>query len=511
MNRKKKIFYYYNNSTPEEPDTTSDGEQVFAIIGDSNADGRGETIPTVDAGILYKWNGATFDEITNQTVANTGSNGSSWQQFSTDYNSDTDKKILLVNSAKGGSTFYPEGALEEHWMGSGAPTGVDLYEPFKTSLNAALAAKGLLKPKAIIIGGLGINDITAGTSAANIESGIDALITNLTTDYPEVPILYCITGRNNSASHNAALYHIRRYMVGKAESNENLYIVGTAASLIDTGMYNADNLHFTQAGYNALGSMYARWFKNSAYTNKWARSIISSHFDELSTARKGLINTFISNQYSNGNYLKLEYLSLFKTSTQNNIFFDWTFFGFNLIDGAGTTFTANQHVATAGSANYITYSFIPTVNNSRASQTDFIEGVKLKTNTTGAGVLAILFGASDGSDLHYVRQSTTVTGFTANDATATTGSEASLASGNLYCTARTGTTKRLIKNKTVDAQATVTSTGATAGFPRIGAFNSNGTIQNYIAGEYEYAFAAKYSDFNLDSFFDDIETLIANW
>jgi lysophospholipase L1-like esterase len=495
-----------SNGGEQITDTTADGKQVFWIIGDSNADGRGATIPTVESGTLYNWDKTndTPITITTESVANDdNTKGSIWQQMATDWKAASGYSSVIVQCGRGGSEVAAAGDNID-WSETGT-----LYAPALEDVQNALTHYGLTRPKAIIIN-LGINDITAAKSTATIEAAIDSLLSRLTTEYPDTPILIIQVGRHGSASIDASLYHIREYYVSKAQAMENVHIVGQATSLIGAGQYNGDNLHYSQAGNNSLGSMLARWLNNSSY-DKWSRAVISSHFDDLSANRKALVDQVVSGLVDRGDYFDVEQLSVFKTTTENNIYNDWAFLGYTF--KVGSTFSENSHIATSGSPNVHTYSYIPSVANSRASQDDFIEGVKLKTRTTPDGTTAVLFGGCNASSAHshYVRQTTTNSSFTSNDATGTNGPETNLAAGNFYATARNAGTKYLIKNSSVSQSASLASSGQSTQLPRIGGFNNNGTTGTYLAGEYEYLLVAKYTTFDLASFITDIEYLIAHW
>lgn len=493
--------------------TTAAGEQLVACLGcDSNGDGRGTVVPVIPAGILDVWNGSTWTAVTNQTVANTGSTGSVYQYFAQAYNATTGRKILLSNSGQGGSSFYPFDASQEHWMGSGPN---DLYQAAKTKLNNALASKGLVRPL-FILSNCGINDGRDGVSLANFIIGLNTFIANVTADYPGTPILMMVpggagTGGAVTGNFNAELYDIRNAIIQAAEANSNVYIVGYAAQFIEAALMNADNLHYGNSALQWWGGMLNRWFINSTITNEWSRSIISSHFDELNANRKTLIDNFITAQYNNGNWFKLEHLSVDKTTVVQNIGFDWTGLGYMFRTGAG--FTANTSVGTNGSSQYFTPTFIPSINDRAASQNSFIFGVYIATKGTANGTTAIAFGGTNGTAGVVIGQTTTNTTYRANDNTVSLGSEAGIAAGNLYSAYRNGTEKGLIKNTTLDVSTTQASTGAFNSFPRIGVFNNNGSLQNYMALTAEYQYAADYS-LNLSTFVDGttgINYLMAHW
>lgn len=490
-------------------DTTALGEQVFGIVGDSNADGRGDTIPVVGADTLYLWDGAAFDEITTQSVANEGGGiyGSIWQQFATDYKASSSRITLLVNGALGGAEFYPNGD-NNNWYTSG-----DLYVPWRDDMRAALAAKALGKPKAIFVN-LGINDVRGSTTLANITTGVNSLVARIKADFPNTDIVFIQVGRTETSANNEALFDIRRLIVETCENDPRCHMCGSGATFVGvTGGYNGDNLHYSQAANDHIGAMLGRWMINGS-RSKWARSVISSHFDELSSTRKGLIETFISTLGADFHILN-GFLN-FKTTDQNNTFFDWTFLGLGL--NTNGTFVANSHIATSGAANQ-TFSFgylNAFFDKGGAGQNDFRLGVKLKTRSTAAGTAAVFFGRTDASgNVIRVGQAAAAgtTNFHANVLAAgqVNGTEADLVSGTLYTVSRDGLNQYLHRNKVQDATASAASSGACDGAITIGYNNNNGTLSFPFNGQYEYCFAAPYTSFDYDAFYDAVEVLIAGW
>jgi hypothetical protein len=478
---------------------TNAGHQIFGIVGDSNADGRGVTIPTVSAGVLYLFNGTSFDEITTQTVANAGDYGSIWQQFATDYNSDTGYKVNIVNGASGGAEFYPNGD-NNNWYTSG-----DLYSAFTTKLDAALTARSIQKPRAIFIN-CGINDVRGSISTSNIRTGVSSLVSRLKSDYPGTPILFIQIGRSETSAITENLIEARKVIVDQCESDADCYIAGSALGIIGAGQYNVDNLHYSTTGCNSIGSQVARWFKNSAYTNKWVRAIISCHFDELSTTRKNLINSKIGGIYTRGDYFKIAQYLNFVTTEENNCWVDFAFlgFGFTGFNEPPASFTANTYITTDGSSSFLTPSYINAFYNSVTGQDDFMMGIDIETFSTAGGVLSIAFGGTDGTSICYVRQTASNTvQFVANDGTPSTGSGTAIADNAFVALARNGGTQYQLTETTEVASAAVASNGQCGVLSRIGNFNNNGTLGSWWSAMNVRCFmATTYSDIDTQTIVD---------
>lgn len=486
--------------------TTPSGEQLFWLIGDSQADGRGSSVHTIASGILSNWNGSSWSAITTQSISNDGTYDNVARYLAEFYNTTTGYKMLTVNSGKGGSAMYNSGT-REYWTGGGGVS--DRYDAALTNVRAALASKGLRQPKAIILS-VGHADALDAVSDANMSTAMNTILTNITTAFPGVPILYLAGGRLTAASFNQSLYDYRKRQMEKVELFPNAHIVtsGCAISLITGGMI-ADNLHFDNNGLSAWAAQLNRWFANSTITNKWARSVVSSMFDDLNAVRKAELTALVTNTYNRGDWFELEHLSILKQTIVENTYVDLSFLGFSF--ATGSTFTANTSISTNGTSTYHSFTFFPSINTRSASQNDFIEGVKIKTKTTATGTAGTAFGSSDGTNLAQFGQTASNTVFRSNDNTLTSGGETGIVADHCYSIYRSGTTKGLKKDKTAQASTVQASLGANNAFPRIGAFNSNGTTNSFLGGTYEYVFAAKFTTFDFDSFYDDMEHLIAHW
>lgn len=497
-------------------DTTGDGKQVFLAIGDSNGDGRGTTLgPTTISGTMFLWNGSGLTTITTDDISNSGpTEGTLYKQFALNYNARTSFNPVIVQQCAGGSNFYPDGD-NNNWYTSGT-----LYAAAKTEADDCLTFLSLTKLKGIIVT-LGINDNRAGTSLADILTGITSLFSRLRTDYPGVPIIINQVGRsevgvpsNGEESFGSRLYAMRRYLFDEANNNALTYLLAAPIAGIGiSGHYNADNLHYSQTMNNFIGAQIDRVYLNKDTYSKWTSCIASSFYDAIGATRTALIDTFILAEIANGNFYKYEFFSLFKNTTQNNCFVDWSFQGY-LFNNTSVVFTANDNLSSNGTTNNYAFTFIGSISNRSASQTDFITGVKVKVNSTAQGTLACVLGGSDGADVIAAVQNTTpALTYRCSDATInTTTADLKFIDAHFYALARNGTTKLLVKDSSTLASTTQASTGAVSVLPVIGALNNNGTIQNRINAQFEYLIAAgPYSTFDLSGFITNIGTLLAGW
>lgn len=487
--------------------------QRILIIGDSIAAGRNNDTgagPTPTAGTVKQWNGSAFiDVTTTDVVTATANNGSPWPQFGIDLNASSGEVVYLIPTGVSASMFHTFAGYTT-WTKGGTN-----YTNMLTAASDALTALngGSLDAICVI---LGINDIRVTSTIADVENAINVFFADLVADFPGIPILVSIPGRSEAAgaafANSSRFYAVRFRLVAQALGISDVHICGNLGALVEFGGYSADNIHPNLTGDNEIGHWFANWFVNSAYS-KWGRSIISSLYDaSLSSGRKTLIDNFMVSQVASGNYAKLECLGIFKTTEIDNCWLDWSFLGFYASSDA--TFVANSHLATNGTNQHFTPTVMGGVNNKRATATNFITGVKVKTNSSAGA--AILYGVQNATLAQRLAQfpsATAVLRYLNNDLTASDyAGESVFANDSLYSLARNGGTKFLLKGSTTLASVAVASTGSVSdAFALIGAYNNSAVVGSWINATYEYHFYAKYSDFDLAGFITDIETLIDNW
>lgn len=480
----------------------SDRKFIIATLGDSNADGAATVITTCAPGTLYFWDGATTTEVTTQSVANNSPTlGSIWQPFANTYKATFGRPVLLINGSQGGSTFTPH---TFSWSTSGT-----LYADFITKVAAGLNAANRSQVDLVIMN-LGINDVRSGDTYADLTTHIASLFSRLETNFPGIPKLVITVGRYETATNDNPLVDIRNLLVEACRDNANFYIGANTNPLAVQSGYEADNVHYNQAGQLVLAQQLVNWISNSAYS-KWGRSIISCMYDQITNARKTLIDNWAISQVANNNYFRLDQFLVFKTSHASNIEFDWTFLGFGVTRTA--TFSANNHISTNGASTRYDCTWSPSIYTRRSSVTNVIAGLKIKTATALANTIPFgCISSSGGTKVFVMGIGATTTNYRVNDGTLSAGAEASFAAGNLYSIARTGTTKLLIKNTTTNASATQANTGAVLNFaPTIGCVNNVGVFSNFYQGEYEYWYASNYASLDLASFRTETDTLIAGW
>ena len=491
-------------------------KDVFLAIGDSNSAGKGRTLgPVTSRDTLYHYESpGGIVEITTTDISTNpplGDYGTSYNQFAIDYKANTGHSVVMVTQGQGGSNFYPAGD-GVNWYTSG-----DLYAPMLVASAAACALVGVALPTAIFLN-LGINDVRDGVSMANMTTGIDSLFDRLESDFPGVPILVIQVGSQDGPVYNsAALYHMRERLRTEVVLRTNAYFVSNNCSFVQSGVtdhyYDVESLHLDQSGNNLQGSQMARWFTLSGYS-KAARNVLSCMMVMPSTTRMNLIAAFIDSQVAaSNNWYKMDMLFPYKTNNFENIFQDWSFLWIQTDYVAPITFNVDSDIETNGTSNFTANYHAAYTNGSLPTQTDWIFGVKQKTNLSG-GASGCMFGGRQTAILagcFLIQVSGGPGNWCINSVNTDNNSETSYANDTLFSVARTGTTSRFIKNATTATSVTRASTAKENETICIGALNTSTVKSLFYSARFEYVYSARYADFDLSSFYTNMETLLDNW
>jgi hypothetical protein len=497
-------------------DTNSQGQQAFLVVGDSimrgsnNASGPG---PTPTSGTVYQWNNSLgqITEIGASDVYNVVASGGTFMpRFGIDYNTATGYKPVMISCGSSGSNFSPDGD-NNNWSATGT-----LRASTEPQVTDCLNELGVSKLKAIIVG-LGINDVNAAEIAEPIATAltdVDSFFTWLTTTYPGVPILVSLFGRNTNSGVSGVVttrgYALRNRILENVRNNDNIHVVFQQASWVGSGGYGTvgvdDQLHPVQSGNNNMGTSIARWFSLSSYA-KPVRSILSCFYDDLSTARKNLINDFITT--IDTDYYQLENLHLGKNTIKNNVFVDLTHRA-TIFDTSGG-FTANDSIS-SGTSSYWNLCFRTNLT-SIMTQTDCFTSVRVKSNTTPSGTVGYLLGAIQTAGYRLGQVSTPALAYAVNDGTlSTNNTHTAFQNNTVYGLARNGGTKYILTGTgTTLASAAVASTGTVAREPKLGALDNAGAVGNTLAASYEYVVTGKYSTIDYSRLITALNTLVSSW
>jgi hypothetical protein len=501
-------YYYSGEDTPSDPsdvvgvNTTADGRQAVLVIGDSIGNGSNNTNgpgPTPVSGTVYQWNGTDVIEVGADDVYNIPVGGGSMMpQMGIDRFNDSGYKSVFIPMASSGAEMCFPSLDNNNYAASGTRRAIT-----EGQVTDCLAALGLTELRAICVVGF-INDARSANTLSDILTGMTSFFDWITTTYPGVPVLFSQIGKDGSNINTQRIYTIAKGVIDNCALYENCHMAFNNRAWIGSGGYGADNLHPNQTGQNQLGASFARWLKNYSYS-KWARSIISAMFGDITEARKTAIQTAITS--IGDDYFKLESLHFLKMSNAFDWFNDWTFLGY--LTNASAVVTLDQYVTTASTQTFIS-SFNPAIQILRASQTDTFTIAKIKT-VYGA-LAGTLFGISNsgfyrctqggaGTSLQYVVNDGTSGIYNVTDR---------FANDTCYGSARNGGTKYLLEDGNVLHSTAQAVTGLPNRNMRFGAIDA-GTVSSYLNVDMEYVASGRYSDVNVPNLVSALDTLAASW
>lgn len=487
-------------------DTTPDLKRVKLIIGDSTAGHTSSATsvgPTTPADSCYLWNGTGITELTTADINKSGPTyGTLWKKYALDVYNATGYKSVFCHHASAGSEFSPNGD-NNNWSVTGS-----LYAPAIADCDLALAFLNLSLPHEIHIS-CGINDVTGSASTSDINTDLLSLISRLQTKYPGVPILIEQIGRDNVNLYSARIAFVRKALKNLALTNSGVHLINGNFSMYANGLTanpGVDDTHPSQDGNNHRGAMRARWSINSSYS-KWARSIIASHYDDLSSTIKDGWEAFMTAAQSE--YLDLDQLLILRNTDKKNTLVDFGYLA--APQDQGYTFNANTSISFNGSSTYYAPSLVPTGLWNKASQDDFVRMVKVITATTAAGNSASLSSAFDGTiRIRMVQTSGSLISIISNAATATTdGTDTKYQANTWHGQGRDGGNQFLIKGSTDLATGAVASTGLCNRAPVLGAEDANGSITLYWNGSVACAYTGKRTTIDLSVLNSALDTLLA--
>lgn len=256
---------------------------VFLIGGQSNAVGEGNASSSmqVASGTAYQYyNGAIT--LANDPVGPAGNQsnipagalgGSAWPAFAVAYTRATGHRIGFVPAAVAGSSMEYQ-ADDGHGNWDVPAHGGTLYGTSNTLLTSAMTAyrnygfapvfKGILWSQGEADAS-NINAGTVGVSQANYISAFETMITNYKTIYGTSTPLYIFeTGNVGSVQSDAGYAQIRaaQELVARSAASNSLgsdtyakLVFQNALSFQTRGLMQADQIHYSQFGYNEMGTV----------------------------------------------------------------------------------------------------------------------------------------------------------------------------------------------------------------------------------------------------------------
>jgi len=479
-------------------DTTPDGRQAFLVLGHSTARGSGvgpgttplpNTVYQVHQTTLIVSQISTTDM---DDALGTTDLGTQWPSFGTTYYAKTGKKPMILNWGIPGSTFGD-------WVTTHYPTVKGYADTF-------LETQGLTKYKAIFIH-LGIND--RNLDPATVQTNCTSFFNTLTTDYPDIPIF--IAQAAQSIRNSTQLMMIKRMLRDVAEDYPNITIYCDEQSIHANG-YFYDALHYNTLGCNEVGKMGARAVADYENYSKWALSIISTHYDDLSTTKKDLIEDFITS--IGDDYFDLDELCLWKQSDQRSQRTDYCFY--NGVVSYNSTFVEDNFIQFGGLSNYMRSGILPANSNVHATASDNFSMMQIKQFAAGSpAATAALYGASDGTNYHQIFQITASADIEGNlnsiAATKAVNTTTNFEAGHAYGIKIDGGTIQLLKDGSGYGSAVANASPVVPNEEiSFGGLLASGTQTNQLPVCTRYFVTGKSSTVNKSALYNALEILCAD-
>lgn len=492
------------------------GYDVFLAIGDSIIagfnDGEGPGTAPV-AGTTFQSDGSSITAVVNDDdfASVTAGNGSPLGQFCFDYYNITGRKIIMVPRGLSGSDFVFENNAD-HW-----DTGGNLYQPAVDAANDTLALVGIPRLTAIFVC-LGTNDASGTAAIATVTAGIDSLFDRLVAEFPGVPILVIMPGAlvTQSYTNTSRNYLIRWQLRDNVSRLQDAYIVSQLYPFVSAGLISADAVHPSVAGDNMIGSQMARWFRLSGWSNKYVRGLLCSFFDDITTARKTVVQTYILAEIANGNYLaNTECFYFLKSATERNCFVDWTQLGGFLYNAGAPSFIADDGFDLDGTNDNLRPLYAPEINTKTGTTyQDCLYGFDIIQNNS-AGVVGRAIGWSDGSSSAIaLTQAASSLSYQIFDVTGSAYATDTSLQAVFYSLRRISSTgKNLDKDFSNVNSVSVTANNPTDLYhnPSFGCMNTNGTFTQFLALKMRAIVIGRGSTFDGASFKTNYDALDTNW
>lgn len=225
---------------------------VFIVAGQSNAEGRGDHAqsPSVVDGPIM-WDGVGWVPLHDPVGG--ASTGSAWPAFANAYHAETGRSVAVVPTAVGATALVPaadSGAGD--WSGTGAR-----YVDSVTSTQSALASPPTGEDQLVLRGVLwhqGERDAGAGIPQQDYAVALADLVDRYQADLgiAHLPLFVFRVGRP-AGGDNDRFMAIRTAQDQVAQDDPDVVMAYTGCVDFPDLGWMADNLHYTQPGYDDMG------------------------------------------------------------------------------------------------------------------------------------------------------------------------------------------------------------------------------------------------------------------
>lgn len=235
---------------------------VFVIVGQSNAEGRGDSGTSPDAtdtGLYF--DGASFTELADPVGG--ASTGSMWPAWANEWHALTGRRAVFVESAKGSTRLLDYGMLPgDTWASGGSLRGAAASDA-QDVVTALAASNDYQLANLYFVWCQGEGDaenLDGSHTAAMYEQGLEDLATYFKGQVPEMVSMAVVrSGSNvNDATKDAGYLAVREAQEDACDDSTLLTMAYRGTYSFRTLNYHIDGNHWSQAGLNLAGKCGAR-------------------------------------------------------------------------------------------------------------------------------------------------------------------------------------------------------------------------------------------------------------
>lgn len=315
--------------------TNGANEVLFIVQGDSTTLDTNNSTGAGPANNGKLWNGSKFVNLGTVGPGVGTTDGSFLQQFAVDYYKRTGKIACFVDDGVGGTKVF------DTWDG--------VSSTFTTSIaNAKKAKLAGNFPNVRFLLAAGVNDSTAGDTAATVITNFGAWINAINTAFPLTKIYCSMFGVKSAQTTRAQV--LRCGFREKWIATSNLHMPFFEVYLNDYGLIGADGVHPTQTGHNFRGAKWDSYLEleraNPNYS-KFALSAMNSYkttAKDLGANRRLELNNLIGGLFSDGIWSNITACFLYDCVDVLDRFVDHV--GVSVLTDRGVTVTTDASITT---------------------------------------------------------------------------------------------------------------------------------------------------------------------
>lgn len=231
---------------------SGDVYDMFIVYGQSNAVGYANNTSlyptqTNSRALFFDHTDGQIKQIIKDMPHSSGdvSTGHAWTSFANEYIKRTGRGVLIVPCAKGGT------AISDLSKGSAAYTSMSAAV---SSAKSVAASSGVAIGKISALWHQGETDMTNGTTRSAYQTYLDALITNIRADFVVDKFFILLVGNPQNRTEES-WYAVKSAQEYLCQSYDYCVLASSSCGsyTVSNGLLR-DGVHFTQNGYNVMGS-----------------------------------------------------------------------------------------------------------------------------------------------------------------------------------------------------------------------------------------------------------------